>query len=812
MRKIVLLFLIVSLSAHAAKIEPGVSRELAQERAMTVSHVAYNLAFSIPNEKSQPVTGSVTLTFSWSGTDDLQIDFSGDSVDLACEINQQSRKISWQSEHLIVPAKYLNKGDNEIKLKFTVADKALNRSDEYLYTLFVPAHAHSVFPCFDQPNIKALFALNLTLPEGWTYISSADSHLLPTYLFSFSAGKFKVATANRGGRTLKALYRETDEAKISQLDSIFDEAALSLKWMEEYTGVPYPFDKYGFVILPGYQFGGMEHPGAIQFNDRTIFLNANPTPDERINRLKLIAHETAHMWFGDLVTMDWFDDVWTKEVFANTMAAKVGKTVFPNYNDSLNFLRAYQMGALAVDRTDGTHPIQQPLENLKDAGLLYGNIIYDKAPVVMRILEGLVGEDNMRQSLRAYLKRYAYGNATWDNLIAIMDSVSPQSNVKEFSRVWVKEKGMPTITQHYENGKLIIEQQDPFGRGLIWPQKFKTGLLMADGKTVREVEVNMNQARCEVTVLKKPYAILPNYDGSGYGRFVCDSLTNAVNEYSWSTFSNPLLRQASLMTLYENYLMHRVKPSEYLNSMNTYLMNEEHPLVASTLCSYLSTATNLLDKDSRKYFEYYLYNDAVNHMLPSVRQKLMRFLSQTCLSPTVTDSIYNRWRQHDDSLLSERDYTNMAYHLAIMKPSAWQEILSTQRSRIKNVDEQRAFDFISRACNPDQSVQRQLFLSLLKAENRTVEPWASHLLSLLSCQAREPRNNEYLPLGLNALVDIQRTGDIFFPSDWLNSLLSGHNSHEAKFMVKSWIANHAAYPQNLMNKVKQQAFMLLHMK
>lgn len=204
----------------------------------------------------------------------------------------------------------------------------------------------------------------------------------PTFLLA--AGKFQRKTATIDGRTMNALYRETDPEKVKQLDKCFAEAAWSIRWLENYTGIAYPFSKYDFVVLPGYQFGGMEHPGAIQFNARTIFLGAQPTEDDELRRFQLISHETAHMWFGDLVTMRWFDDVWTKEVFANFMASKMAADQFPHVNHELNFLKDHYPLALSIDRTEGTHPIQQQLDNLKNAGLLYGHIIYHKAPIMMQ--------------------------------------------------------------------------------------------------------------------------------------------------------------------------------------------------------------------------------------------------------------------------------------------------------------------------------------------------------------------------------------------------------------------------------------------
>ena len=147
------------------------------------------------------------------------------------------------------------------------------------------------------------------------------------------------------------------------------------------------------MLVPSFQFGGMEHPGSIFYNAASILLDESATENQMLGRASLIAHETAHMWFGDLVTMRWFNDVWMKEVFANFMAAKIVNPSFPKVNHELRFLVAHYPGAYSVDRTAGTHPIRQELANLNEAGSLYGAIIYQKAPIVMRQLERLLGAD-----------------------------------------------------------------------------------------------------------------------------------------------------------------------------------------------------------------------------------------------------------------------------------------------------------------------------------------------------------------------------------------------------------------------------------
>ena len=247
-------------------------------------------------------------------------------------------------------------------------------------------------------------------------------------------------------------HRETDAAKVARnRDAIFDLHARSLDWLENYTGIPYPWGKFDFLLVPSFQFGGMEHAGAIFYNAPALLLDPSATQDQQLGRASLIAHETAHMWFGDLVTMRWFNDVWMKEVFANFMAAKIVNPSFPAINHELRFLLAHYPAAYDVDRTPGTNAIRQRLDNLNEAGSLYGAIIYQKAPIVMRQLEGILGEASFRDGVRQYLDERPFGNATWPDLIAVLDGRTPE-DLAAWSRVWVEETGRPSIAHRSHGG------------------------------------------------------------------------------------------------------------------------------------------------------------------------------------------------------------------------------------------------------------------------------------------------------------------------------------------------------------------------
>src|SRR3989449_553232 len=427
--------------------EAGTSETLARDRAARISRLRYDVAFSVPADRQAPITGRETITFDLgSASKLLAVDFDPHRATAvhAITVNGASAQARAVNGHLLFPASVLQRGENRITIAFDAGDVPLNRSDDVLYTIFVPARAHEAFPCFDQPDLKARWTLSLEVPEGWEAVSNgaasvreardgrtrigfAETPPISAYLFAFATGKFSVERAERRGRELRMFHRENDAEKIARnRDAIFELHAAALDWMEQYTGIPYPFGKFDVVMIPAFQFGGMEHPGAIFYNANGLLLDESATQTQILDRASAISHETAHIWFGDLVTMRWFDDVWMKEVFANFMAAKIVNPSFPAVNHDLRFLLDNYPAAYAVDRTAGTNAIRQPLANLSEAGTLYGAIIYQKAPIVMRQLQLLVRPHSLPDGLRDYLRGHAYAHAPWADLIGVLDPRTPE--------------------------------------------------------------------------------------------------------------------------------------------------------------------------------------------------------------------------------------------------------------------------------------------------------------------------------------------------------------------------------------------------
>ena len=786
-------------STNAQTYEIGVSKELAEQRVQNISRVNYDLSFDIPEDLNRSVAGTVVVSFNLKQQAEVVLDFQG-KFSGACIVNGKKRVATMRDEHIIIPASLLQAGANTVEMNFASLDKALNRNPEYMYTLFVPDQARSCFPCFDQPDMRATFTTRLNVPDGWKTIASDGQYPIPTYLYSFVAGKFEEQTARREGYNIRALYREQDPQKVSQLDKIFDEVGSSLRWLEGYTGISCPFQEYGMVILPGYQFGGMEHPGAIQLSDRRIFLGENPSKDEELSRMELIAHETSHLWFGDMVSLKWFEDVWTKEVFANFMASKITRREFSKIDHDLNFLKTYQSRALAIDRTEGTHPIAQELKNLNHAALLYDDIIYDKAPVMMRILESIMGARELQTGLQTYLQKYFFKNASWDDLIETLDQQSPSAGIRQFSEVWVKQKGMPNIHTSYQDGKLVVSQTDPYGRGLFWRQKFEVRLVY-DMDESRTVTIDMRQPTVTVNIGQRPNCIIPNYTGRGYGRFTTDDAYTQMLPLRLIVLHDDLQRYALLQTLYDNYLMGRI-PASYFGELYRDMMKEKNPLIMQTIISHMFKIAFDRIPSERHTLEQCIMDLLAENKSSECRQAIFRKMATSATAPEVLDQLYKVWYAQADPLFNEHDYMEMAYRLAIMRPQQWQTILARQRQQLKSDILREEFDYVSRACTPDKQAQRQLFDELVRAEGRQHEPWALHALRLLSADVREPQSNAYIAPSLNALEYLQQTSDIFFAGNWLSNLLQEHKSQEALRQVESFVDSNPNYQPNLLNKVR----------
>ncbi len=814
------------------------SWELAQERAGRVSRLTYDISWYIPGDLNQPVQGHETISFNLSDArSGLLLDFQQPRENVFdFKANGQPAKWRYSPDHIGLPADVLRTGHNEISVKFTAGGSPLNRHDDYLYTLFVPNRASAAFPCFDQPDLKARYRLVLEVPAAWTAVANgralsderagdrrrfrfAETELLSTYVFAFAAGAFQIEESQWQGRPIRLFHRETDRKRVSRnLPAVFELHRKALDWLEVYTGIPYAFDKFDFIAVPAFQFSGMEHAGAILYRDTGLFLDESATQNEILQRASLIAHETSHMWFGDLVTMRWFDDVWTKEVFANFMAAKIVNPSFPEVDHQLRFFLAHYPGAYEVDRTRGANPIRQELQNMDEAGGLYGAIIYQKAPIMMRQLELLIGEEAMQAGLREYLKTFVFSNATWPALVDILDKRTP-ADLRAWSRNWVEQPGRPRIKAELQLnrariGSLGFSQDDPLGRQLVWPQRI-TPVEGGRGR-VTSFEVNLAEKSVQVKEaqgLPRPQFVLPDGRGVGYGFFHLDERSRTYLLQNFQSLPEAVSRATAWMTLYDALLEAEVTPGRFVRSGLAGLKTEPSEQNISFLLTTLSTVYwGFLSGEEREALAPDFEKEAWNLFLaahsPSLKATCFKGFTRIAITQDGIQRLRDVW---DGRLklhgldLSEQDFMKLAWELAARGAPDLQDVLAREVGRIKNPDRSREFAFVAQAFAADLD---RFFESLKTKENRKHEPWVLQALAYLHHPLRQEKAIKYIKPSLDMLEEIQATGDIFFAKGWLDATLSGHNSKEAAQIVRDFLETHPSYPPRLKAKIEQSADML----
>lgn len=714
----------------------------------------------------------------------------------------------------------------------------------------MPALARYVFPCFDQPDLKARFSLTLEIPAAWTAVSNTAvitdevtgntrrirfgaTSPLSTYTFSFAAGKFNIETAERDGRVMNLYHLEPDSAKVAKnAPALFDLHAEALRWMEEYTDVSYPFGKFDFLALPAFPYSGMEHPGAILYRAERLFLEESATERDRLRRAGVISHETAHMWFGDLVTMRWFDDVWLKEAFAQFMADRIIRPAFPYVDHRLLFISSHHDALHDIERSSGTHPIRQELENLAEAGSVYGDIIYHKPPVMLNQLEKLMGEEPLRDALREYLGEYAYGNATWEELVAILDAHCGIDLVA-WSRAWVMERGRPTISMRRQDAEgFIIEQNDPSGRELIWTQELTVARCAPN--IVTEIEVRLDSSPVKVKAeLPVDVFLLPDSRGEGFGYFELDTSDLRTFLVTGPRGFDPVQRAVYARILRENLLSGAaVDRNVYFNMLNLMTDREEVELNIQAFLQYTAEAfwlflprgrvhpdtpdgTAILDGLPELWEQAYAQGPE-RMLLDKIRKIESTSSKSTCFkgfrSIVMTDEgietlrrIWDGEHSFEGLTFSERDYCDMALELAIREVKDWEKILDYQEKRIKDPELKRRFAFVRQAVDADPEKRDSFFEWITYRENRRREPWVLEALYYLHHPLRTESSVRYIPKSLELLEEIRETGDIFFPRDWIKATLRYHRSEEAIEAVMSFLESRPDYPVKLRRIVLQAA-------
>ncbi|HXO39510.1 MAG TPA: M1 family aminopeptidase, partial [Candidatus Acidoferrum sp.] len=629
------LFCLILASVHAFSQAPaGIPRDLARLRAQQIKDVRYQLSYTI-TPKANFVQGYEELRFVQNADDrgilPEWLDFREGSIQ-AMAVNGQRSSGNIQNGHVEFPAKLLKLGENLVQIDFKApvgpAGKAITRFEdkddgsEYIYTLFVPMDADMAFPCFDQPDLKAKFRLTLktlNAPEDWSVISNSpvvgssieamgsnrlrttvfsETRPISTYLFAFAVGPFRKINPVNGlpGLYVRKSKLQKAEAEAAAVQQI---TADGIKYLSDYFAQPFPFPKYDMVMIPGFAYGGMEHAGATFLREESILFRTAPTHSDRLNRDILLLHELTHQWFGDLVTMRWFDDLWLKEGFAQYMAYHALNSLKPNENVWKRFYQAIKPAAYAIDSTLGTTPIYQDIPNLKDAKSAYGAIVYSKAPGVIKQLAFVVGDDKFRDGLRMYLKEHAYANAEWSDLVQALERASKKP-LGPWADAWIKRRGMPQVDVEVycdldqgNSTSITLTQHDALDAGNLWPIATQVELYYYGGRRyyVRAEWSGKETHLARITNGQCPDYVFANAHDYAYGRFLLEKKNRAAAMGALKAGGQDVFERALLWgSLWDSVREAELDPRDYIELAQENLPEEKDESLAQSIIGRTITA------------------------------------------------------------------------------------------------------------------------------------------------------------------------------------------------------------------------------
>ncbi|MFD3451045.1 aminopeptidase N [Streptomyces sp. NPDC058691] len=373
----------------------------------------------------------------------------------------------------------------------------------YLYTQYEPADARRVFANFEQPDLKAPFTFSVTAPESWVVLGNervtgvsdggqtrhfAPTRPISTYITAVVAGPYHMvhdsyrrtlADGTELEIPLGALCRK-GLARHFEAEEIFTVTRQGLDFFHDHFDYPYPFGKYDQAFVPEYNIGAMENPGLVTFREEYVF-RGKVTRASYEGRANVILHEMAHMWFGDLVTMKWWDDLWLKESFADFMGA-FSLVEATRYKDGwITFANRRKAWAYRADQLPSTHPVTADIRDLEDAKLNFDGITYAKGASVLKQLVAYVGRDAFLEGARRYFKRHAYGNTELGDLLSVLAETSGR-DMAEWSRAWLQTAGVnsltPQVTYDGEGrvAELAVVQEAAASHPQLRPHRVAVGL------------------------------------------------------------------------------------------------------------------------------------------------------------------------------------------------------------------------------------------------------------------------------------------------------------------------------------------------
>ncbi|MDN4056124.1 aminopeptidase N [Massilia sp. YIM B02763] len=618
-------------TVNAARAENAfLSQSEAAARSARVSNVDYKLDFTLTGKET--FSGTTTLAFDLKDTaSPLTVDLDKATIK-SLSVNGKSVTPQYNGWFITLAAKDLAKGRNTVVVayerKHSTNGEGLHRMVDpvdgrvYTYSHFEPAAAHQMFAVFDQPDLKATYTVTTTAPADWTVVSTTretrvdtvgdakrwtfkQTKKLSPYNFSMHAGPYKVWEDDSGKYPMRLMARQSVASQVKP-EEWFRYTKAGLAFFDDYFGIPYQFEKYDQLLVPDFLYGAMENAGAITFAEGGFLFKADMTAEQRARLAGVIMHEMAHQWFGDLVTMQWWNGLWLNESFASFMGT-LATAEATEFKDAWRaFYSQGKQAAYAQDQRVTTHPIEVPVPSTENAFDNIDAITYSKGASTLMQLRHLLGADVFRKGVHNYLVKYQYKNAKLDDFIGALGQAAGR-DLSGWTKEWLYQAGVNTIAANFScaNGKVTsfaIEQTAP-SKALptLREQRVQIATFRLDGKEVkldRTVPVIYKGAKTSVPAMAGaacPDLVYPNYGDWGFVKVQLDQRSFDTARAHLAKVDDPLLRAMLWQALWDGVRDAKLPLNDFIATALNNAPQEKDYTLLGDIAGKIDAAKRYLD-------------------------------------------------------------------------------------------------------------------------------------------------------------------------------------------------------------------------
>lgn len=665
----------------------------AQARAARISDVSYELTLDLI-AGAERYRGTNVIHFSDSGQGDTFIDLTGETIEFLSLNGEQINNPDWNGHRITLPGDLL-KAENLLHItyenQYDHTGDGLHQfidpedNQEYLYSNFEPFSAHRLIPSFDQPDIKATYRLTVAAPSHWEVIHNsaatsrnqlgdgrirhefAETASFSPYLFALICGPYVAFRDTHGDIDLAFFCRRSLAPHLDE-EELFETTKQGLDFFAEFFDYPYPFGKYDQIFVPEFNAGAMENVGAVTFAEVFIFRDP-PTDNQRLGRAEVILHEMAHMWFGDLVTMRWWNDLWLNESFATYMSylALVEGTRFTNSWQLFN--SGMKNWAYRQDQLVTTHPIAGEIADTDQTFLNFDGITYGKGAAAIKQLVATIGMDGFRNGMRIYCQRHQYGNTSLTEFLdALQDgsrSVGDDRDLHEWARLWLETPSLNTLAATWEaDGDRVsamqLQQTAPPDHHTLRPHHVEIALARDEGDSITiEVVpgvVDSDSADVpEAIGLATPQFVFPNYNDHDFVKVALDDASLEFVRERLERIDDPLLRQLIWQALWNMVRDQQLRATDYLALAGPKVAIERDPeLVESTLATMTASVGRYIPEDQKALVAHNSFELAWNTLNEVSDPDLRIIWARTLINLAITaDDVSHCARLADGDLAVE---------------------------------------------------------------------------------------------------------------------------------------------------------------